>query len=303
MGQLTLGILTFNDGEYLQELLNSVENQDDKNFKLLIVNNGSTDLSQSIIDNFNKLKHEYVIQVLNNTKNYGSFLGTKQLILNTTTSHLSIIHGDDLLKYNYVEVANSCMNLNPEICAFNFDLEEIEGCENISTGNIVRSNWTNFQIINRLLVSGLNPGVMPGAVVNINKLENNYLNEEFKDYQLNGTEDIFLWQQIIRSSQKIIRVPVATYFYRRHNGQISKNFNIYGLSLGYARKVNFLTARTWFEKLLCVSEIKYEFSTVNFNLSYLEGISNLAKYKIFSIFRIYNIIIRRAAVLVNYITL
>jgi len=303
MGQLTLGILTFNDGEYLQELLNSVENQGDKNFNLLIINNGSTDLSQSVIDDFNKLKHDYVIKVLNNTKNYGSFLGTKQLILNTTTSHLSIIHGDDLLKYNYVGVANSYMNSNPEICAFNFDLEEIEGRENIPTGDIIRSNWTNFQIINRLLVSGLNPGVMPGAVVNVSKLGSHYLNEEFNNYQLNGTEDIFLWQQIIRSSQKIIRVPVATYFYRRHNGQISKNFNTYGLSLGYARKINFLTARTRLEKLLCVSEIEYEFSTVNFNLSYLEGVSSLAKYKIFSIFRICNIIIRRVAILVNNVTL
>ena len=100
MGQLTLGVLTFNDGEYLQELLNSIENQNDKTFNLLILNNASTDLSKSIIKDFSLLKHEYDVQIINNPRNNGSFLGTKQLIMNSPTSYLSIIHGDDLLKHN-----------------------------------------------------------------------------------------------------------------------------------------------------------------------------------------------------------
>jgi glycosyltransferase involved in cell wall biosynthesis len=302
MSQLTLGILTFNNGGYLQELLDSIENQGDKNFSLLIINNNSTDLSRLIISNFSKLKHDYEIQVLNNSKNYGSFLGTKQLILNTATSHLSIIHGDDLLKYNYVEVANKYINLNPDICAFNFDLEEIEGSKNILTGNIIKSSWTNFKMINRLLVSGLNPGVMPGAIINIDKLGNSYLSDEFDNFNLNGTEDIFLWQQIIRSSKKIMRIPVASYFYRRHNGQISKSFDVYGFSLGYARKINFDTAKTRLEKLLCVSEITYEFSVVNYNKSYLEGLNSLVRYDKYKKLRFLNIFIRRFTILINFIT-
>ena len=302
MDQLTLGVLTFNDGAYLQELLNSIENQSDKNFKLLIINNSSTDFSQSIIDEFIKLTHEYDVRTLNNPKNYGSFLGTKQLISSATTSHLSIIHGDDLLRSNYVEVAKSYITLNPDFCAFNFDLEEIGDRGNILTGKILKSSWTNFQIINRLLVSGLNPGVMPGAIINIKKLGNNSLNDDFKNVVLNGTEDIFLWQQIVRSSGKVMRVPSMTYCYRRHAGQVSKNLDIYGQSLGYARKVNFLTAKTRFEKLLCVSEIQHEYSSVNFHQSYLIGLNNLVNYRRFSKFRFLNIIIRRTANVINYLT-
>jgi glycosyltransferase involved in cell wall biosynthesis len=302
MGQLTLGILAFNDGEYLQELLNSIENQNNKDFNLLIINNASTDLSKSIINDFSRLKHEYDVQVINNSKNTGSFLGTKQLILNSPTSHLGIIHGDDVLKPNYVEVAKSYISLNPEFSAFNFDLEEIKGNENVLTGSIIRSNWTYFKMLNRILVAGLNPGVMPGAIINIPMLENIYLNREFEDYRLNGAEDIFLWQQIIRSSKKIMRVPVSTYLYRRHGDQVSKNLNIYGSSLGYARRVNFNTSKTRFEKLLCVCEIEYEFSTVNFDNSYLEGLNNLDKYRRLSIFRFINIFFRRVASAINYFT-
>ena len=302
MKQLTLGVLTFNNSKYLQELLNSIENQTDRNFNLLIINNGSKDNSYLILDKFKQMKHDYPIQVLSNIDNSGSFLGTKQLFLQTTTDYLCIIHGDDLLKNNYVETANCVINSNPDISAFNFDLEEIEGHKNVLTGNTIRSNWTKFKIINRLMVSGLNPGVMPGAIINLSKIGNHFLDKENKGFNLNGTEDIFLWQQIIRSSGKILQVPTATYFYRRHSSQVSKNFNTYGASLGYARKINFLSCGTKFEKLLCVSEISYEFSTVNFNLSYLEGLGHIVKYKMFSIFRIINVFIRRTANFINYIT-
>jgi len=297
---LTLGILTFNDSEYLPELLNSIEKQNDKKFKLLIINNSSTDISKSIINSFSEIPHDFDIQVIHNATNIGSFLGTKQLFLNTLTSHLSVIHGDDFLKFNYVEVANRYINLYPDFCAFNFDLEEIEGSNNISTGNIIKSNWTSSKIINRLLVAGLNPGVMPGSIIDVKKLDNNFLNKKFDNSKLNGTEDIFLWQDIIRSSKRIMRVPIKTYFYRRHNSQISKNFNIYGFSLGYARKVNFLTSSTKFEKLLCLSEIAHEFSTVAYDSRYLDGLDNLAKFQKLSIFRFINVFIRRTAKLINY---
>lgn len=301
MSQLTLGVLTFNDDNYLQKLLESIENQNDRNFELLIVNNSSTDSTLSIITKFTAAKHDYKIKIFHNVENIGSFLGTRQLILKTTTSHLSIIHGDDLLKSNYVEVANSYIHLYPDFCAFNFDLEEIEGFKDTSTGNVIRSSWTNFKTINRLLVSGLNPGVMPGSIININKLEENFLSGDFEGLRLNGTEDIFLWQQIIRSSRKIMRVPITTYLYRRHAGQISKNYEIYGVSLGYARRINFLTAKTRIEKLLCAAEIEYEFSTVNYDNSYIKGLGHLLKYRVFSVFRFLNIVIRRTARLISKI--
>jgi hypothetical protein len=140
---------------------------------------------------------------------------------------------------------------------------------------------------------------MPGAIICINELGDIYQIPEIEDVKLNGTEDIFLWQQIIRSSKKIMRIPVTTYLYRRHIGQISKNYNIYCFNLGYVRKLNFSTAGTKIEKMLCVSEIKYEYATVNYDKSYLEGLDYLAKYKEYSMFRFINIIIRRFANLAN----
>ena len=72
MSKLTLGVLTFNDNNYLQKLLESIENQNDRNFELLIVNNSSTDSTQSIITEFTSTKHDYEIQVFHNVENIGT---------------------------------------------------------------------------------------------------------------------------------------------------------------------------------------------------------------------------------------
>ena len=301
MKRLTLGVLTFNNGRYLQDLLNSIDKQKNRDFAVLIVNNGSTDFSVEFIRDFEKQEHDFDLHIINNQLNYGSYSGTRQLIFHCNTSHLSIIHGDDLLKDSYSEIANNFINLNPDVGGFNFDLAEIEGNENSATGTILKSNWTQFKTLNRLLVSGLNPGVMPGAILNLEKIDCKFLGEEFEETKLNGVEDILMWLQIIRASQRIMRVPVAAYFYRRHSSQISKNFSVYGANLGYVRKLNFLTAKTLLEKLLCISEINYEFSTVNFDYAYLKGLNSLSKYRIFSIFRFLNILTRRISKMINNI--
>lgn len=301
MTRLTLGVLTFNNGLYLQDLLNSIDNQKNKDFSVLIVNNGSTDFSVGIIRDFEKQEHDFDLHVIDNQLNYGSYSGTKQLIFHCKTSHLSIVHGDDLLKDSYSDIANNFINLNPDVGGFNFDLVEIQGNENSATGTILKSSWTQFKTLNRLLVSGLNPGVMPGAILNLEKIGCDFLGEEFEASKLNGVEDILIWLQIIRASERIKRIPVTAYFYRRHAGQISKNFSIYGASLANVRKLNFLTAKTLIEKLLCISEINHEFSSVNFDDSYLKGLNSLSKYRIFSIFRFLNILIRRISKMINNI--
>jgi len=301
MSSLTLGVLTFNDGPNLQSLLKSIINQSVDDFKVLIVNNGKGEIESQIIENFLKDNREIEIIGISNLKNCGSYDGLRQLISHTTTSHLGVIHGDDLLNSNYVEIANKSIVNNPDAGAFNFDLIEFQELECKITGNIITSGWTSFNSLNRVLVAGLNPGVMPGSILNLKMLGKNYLNQNLNEYKLNGAEDIVLWQSIIRDSYRIMRIPVRTYYYRRHTGQISKNYDLFGLSLGYARRLNFETSCSKFEKLLCLSEMNHEFESIKANASYLLGIGHLASYRNFHVFRFINILIRRFCRLVNRI--
>ena len=301
MSSLTLGVLTFNDGPNLQSLLNSIVNQSVKDFKLLIINNGRGRDESQIIEKFLGDNIKIETTSISNVKNFGSFYGLRQLLFHATTSHLAVIHGDDLLKSNYVEVAQKSILNNPDICAFNFDLLEFQEFDFKITGKIICSSWTPFNSLNRSLVAGLNPGVMPGSILNLNILGQNYLNQYSNENLLNGAEDIVLWQSIIRNSYRMKRIPVATYYYRRHNGQISKNYDLFGFSLGYARRLNFETSRSKFEKLLCVSEINHQFESINATTSYLLGIGYLTSYRYFHVLRFINIFIRRYCKFVNKI--
>jgi glycosyltransferase involved in cell wall biosynthesis len=301
MTSLTLGVLTYNDGLNLQSLFDSIVNQSVDDFKVLIVNNGKGGIEAQIIENFLNDNPEIEAIGISNLENCGSYNGLRKLISHTTTSHLGVIHGDDLLNSNYVEMANKSIVNYSDVCAFNFDLIEFQESDFRITGKIITSGWTSFNSLNRVLVAGLNPGVMPGSILNLKMLGKNYLNQNLNENMLNGAEDIVLWQSIIRDSYRIIRIPVRTYYYRRHTGQISKNYDLFGLSLGYARRLNFENSRTKIEKILCLSEMNHEFKSIEANPSYLLGIGHLDSYKNFHFLRFVNIFIRRYCKLVNSI--
>lgn len=299
MSQLTLGILTYNNGVYLPILLESLKSQIDSEFKIIVINNGSTDNTMSILENFSRILENQDIKVIHNKFNSGSFRGLQQLLKQTETDYLSIIHGDDVLKNDYVEVAKFYAKTNPQKAAFNLDLEQIDSEGKHTFEPDLTSGWTHFCLINRLLVSGLNPGIMPGSILNVKLLGNDYLDNFFDGEKLNGTEDIYLWLKIARDSREIKRIPKVTYQYRRHVGQVSKNKEIYAFSLGYVRRLNYMTSSNLVDKFLAIVEIDFEFSSMNYSDSYLDGLDFLIKYRHFSRFRFINVFLRRSVKFIN----
>lgn len=294
MSELTLGVLTYNNGDYLPILLESLKSQIDSEFKIIVINNGSNDDSVSILESFSRSLKNRDIRIIHNEFNSGSFRGLQQLLKNTETDYLGIIHGDDVIKNDYVAVAKFYLKANPRKAAYNLDLEQIDSEGKQTFEPNLTSGWTNFCLINKFLVSGLNPGVMPGSILNVKLLGNDYLDSSFDGGKLNGTEDIYLWLKIVRDSKEIMRIPKVIYQYRRHFGQISKNEDVYAYSLGYVRKLNYLTSNNLLEKFLAIIEIDFEFSSVDYSASYLLGLDFLEKYMSFSKFRFINVLLRRS---------
>ncbi len=299
MQKLTLGILTHDIGKYFDELLDSIRLQTSNDFELLIVINGvDTEKSESL-NNFLETFKCSQIKVIKNSENLGSFIGTKQLIENSKSQYLSIIHGDDLLSPKYVETIKRAIALYPDAAAINFDLKEFFGKLVNSTGKLIKSNWTWSRLINRLLVTGLNPGIMPGSIINKVYIQEELSTIAIDESRLNGVEDVYLWQLLARSGGSIIRVPIPIYHYRRHPGQISKNHLSMAKSLGYLRLVNYQACNSKFEKMLCMAEIEYENSSLKLKEIYQANIKPLSVLNSYSRFRFINIILRRFAILLN----
>jgi glycosyltransferase involved in cell wall biosynthesis len=108
MNKVSILLAVFNGGEYIEEAINSILNQTFNNWELIIVNNGSTDNTQDIINHFadsNPRIKVYDIGVKGKNKAYNhAFMHSKGDII-------CFFAADDKLELNSIEERSSVINL------------------------------------------------------------------------------------------------------------------------------------------------------------------------------------------------
>lgn len=91
--KLSVVTSVFNAQEFLEESLNSVFSQDFEDFEIIIVNDGSTDQTQEII---NKFKTESRLVLLNNKYNEGVPYSRNRAFLAAKGEYIAIHDADDI---------------------------------------------------------------------------------------------------------------------------------------------------------------------------------------------------------------
>ncbi len=94
----------YNAEKYLHECIKSVLNQTYKGYELILVDDGSTDSSGRIIDEY-KEKYPNIIKVIHK-ENGGQFSARKKGIDISTGEYILSLDADDCLKANALEVVN-----------------------------------------------------------------------------------------------------------------------------------------------------------------------------------------------------
>jgi glycosyltransferase involved in cell wall biosynthesis len=104
-------VLGIHNGEkYLESLFNQIENQDSRNFNLLLVDNASKDKSFNIIKDWPKKLTNIDVQVIRNPKNLGAG-GSLNLNLDLIdTPWFITMHQDDFYKSNHISVLLALIN-------------------------------------------------------------------------------------------------------------------------------------------------------------------------------------------------
>ena len=103
-----LGI--YNGEKYLESLFNQIENQDSRNFNLLLVDNASKDKSFNIIKDWPKKFTNIDVKVIRNPKNLGAG-GSLNLNLDLIdTPWFITMHQDDFYKANHISVLLALIN-------------------------------------------------------------------------------------------------------------------------------------------------------------------------------------------------
>jgi glycosyltransferase involved in cell wall biosynthesis len=300
MFQLTIAVLTRNDENHLPQLLQSIQRQTNLKFNLTILDNGSTDATPQLIESFDFSSTE--ILKLTNLEDTTEANGMKILFEKSNTPYISIVHGDDLLKPNYVNNVLAFIAKNPNFDAVTQPIEhffdsngEIQNRKTL----ITKSNLTQFKLLNRLLVCGINPGLMPGSLFKRDSILLNNLLETIPNFTFNF--DIVFWSRFSRCKLKLLRSNSCQYIYRRHTLQSSSSIDN-DSNLAIARNLNYKDAPTFFEKLLVQSGTFKESTFADNSHTYLSHLEfsylSLTPGKLF-IGKSINFFLRQSAILIN----
>jgi glycosyltransferase involved in cell wall biosynthesis len=144
----------FNGQNYLQECINSIIQQDFKEFELIIINDGSHDLSEQIILNISDSRIKYFFKIntgLADTLNFG--------VSKSKFDYICRIDQDDIMRHDRLTKQLEFLQNNPNkmgVCSYALKINS----QNKVVGHLkpkVSKKWDEFQLIfqNNLIHSAM----------------------------------------------------------------------------------------------------------------------------------------------------
>ncbi len=211
---MTISVIipVYNVENYLAKCLDSVINQTYQDLEIICINDGSTDNSPKILDEY--LKKDKRIKLINQ-ENQGLSGARNTGLKNAKGEYISFIDSDDWIDQNYFEkLFDAITKTNSDIALSSI----LRVRKNLSTYRVKYEKEEVFQdFIEKIKIINI-----PKCCYVWNKLYKRDLiiNEFFpvKRYY----EDVFWTPYIIKKSEKIVTVPDINYYYRANKKSIVK---------------------------------------------------------------------------------
>lgn len=201
----------YNGEKYLAEAIQSVLNQTCKDFEFIIIDDGSTDNTEKIINSFDdsriilvKLKHEGIVNALNK----GIEISTGEYIIRADADDISELNRFEKL-VNYMD-----SNLEVGVCGSWASKIYEDGKE---IGEMVYPPQGNKQIKKYCLFH--NPFIHPSVIFRKDEVTKVGSYRNFKH-----NEDYELWTRVLRKKSGH-NIPEFLLKYRIHSSQITKKNN------------------------------------------------------------------------------
>lgn len=145
-------VAAYNVEKYIEKTIQSITNQSYKNYELIIVNDGSTDKTQEILEKYSSNKQIKIIQ----QKNMGISGARNSGIKQATGDYIWFIDGDDYIANNALNILQEAIinNNQTDILYFNYT-EDINNkyrtkqIKTISPECLTYNPSVNFKIIKR----------------------------------------------------------------------------------------------------------------------------------------------------------
>lgn len=213
MYKISVIVPIYNAEKYLEKCLNSLINQTLQDVEILLINDGSSDNSQNIIDKYQSsslnIKSFY-------QKNAGQAAARNLGIKNSTGEFIAFVDSDDYLELTAYEKAyNYAIKKNLDIVCFKF-YEEINQIKN-------ESNYYNFENSNTNIKYILNETSPCNKIIKRNLLKK-YQLEFIEDYIY---EDLELIPRLALYTDKIgfLNEYLYTYVIHENSTMRQKKYN------------------------------------------------------------------------------
>ena len=209
-------IPVYNAEKYIERCIDSVVNQTYKNIEILLIDDGSSDNSPAICDNWAKNDSRIIVF---HQQNSGVSAARNKGIELSIGDYISFVDSDDFIAENTIEKAVTAVDKNDAdiVC---FGVYRVNESEKIieSTENIEEKTVSSKEALLDLSRGKLHD-------YPCNKLYKRKLFDNIR-YPVGKTfEDIATTYKLFLNSAKITYLPQELYFYRRRKGSIIHNMS------------------------------------------------------------------------------
>lgn len=199
-------IATYNNAPYLKESIDSALNQSWKNVEIIIINDGSTDETLYILENY---LHNKNIKIFT-TKNNGQCKATNIGIEKSSGEYIQFLDGDDILDPKKIEEQMILLTKRSDKCVavskwsrFHHDLTHA-----VIDTSFERESYSKLDWFNLLWTKTMMPNSGYLIPIDICKKSGNYLEN------LSTNNDFEYFTKIILSADSIVYCEKSMVYYR-----------------------------------------------------------------------------------------
>ncbi len=208
MTMLSIIIPVYNQAPYLSECLESVLSQRFSDFEIIAVDDGSTDTSPAILEQY--ARNDCRVKIISKENGgYGSAMNTG--LLNTHGAYIGIIEPDDtILPQMYEELIGKAEQTNADIVKCSF--QKVLSC-GLRLEETSRDNFAGklFKLEDMPGICRLHPAIW-AAVYKRELIEQN--NITFSETPAASSQDVPFFADAYSAAESIYIIPKALYNYR-----------------------------------------------------------------------------------------
>ena len=222
-------IPVYNSEKYLEACISSIINQNYQNFELILVDDGSTDNSDSILKKYSKLDE----RVKTVYKENGGVSSARNTGIDTSKNdYIIFVDSDDILEKNTLDYYNKLVNENIGVDFFQTKLENFETSipkiDNDKVEEKILTNQERKKAINKLLIGDtryVDFKIFPGPVCKI------YKKNIIEENRIRFRKEFFMYEDGIFNLEYMLKCKslcfsnCITYFYRTNLESITHKYN------------------------------------------------------------------------------